>query len=354
MMHYSAGSTGIIHRNPEIPGSYEWWYFDACPAGAGSDISLTIIAFRGMPMSPYYLEHKGALPSEYCGYSIGIYHRGNKIAGALCHISAQEWQLSENPLDIHCGGLHIQQIDSEAWNLEFSTLPDKGMSIHGKLQFKARAPLSPPYINHSANQHYHHHWSLIAPDCTVSGNIEIQEYGSPTLQYTVQARGYHDHNTGLRPLTQDYYEWYWGRIHLPDNQTLVYYYYPAGEKQQELSLAAFILPGNNSNEILNSLFAQDIQIIPHSVRLTAGGLYCAESLEIYGIFPNGEAFTAIVQHKKRIEFGPFYYRYISECQFTYQQKHHYSEQAISEYFNAARLQNPFVHMLIKTPILFAE
>ena len=193
--------TGTAHDHNHFlngNGAYEWWYVDALsPDG---DWGVVVILFRGMPMSPSYLDAidagKGA-PAEHCGYAVSVYHRTERVAFAFREIPSDAFRVPESVVDLD------------------TVHPEVPTSIRVRVQI-AGAPLQDSGV--AAGEHG---WVLVAPRADATVEIALAEHGVTMAHASWSGLAYRDHNYGARPLPADFGDWLWGRVHAED-RTLVY------------------------------------------------------------------------------------------------------------------------------------
>jgi carotenoid 1,2-hydratase len=337
MMKVQLGMQGDFPMRVDAPGTYEWWYFDAIDESR--ELALTIILFDGMPMSPYWLE---ALPKanaeDFRGYAISVYRKGKKIAGFIHHVNNHEISITNDECFIQMGDVSMRRNSEKKYQIEIDTyFPDSTTSLQGLFTFTPKIYSESEECFGSGN----HCWRLIAPMCQVDGNIILRQYEDEIEELQFSGHGYHDCNSGDDALDADYDDWYWGRLPINDRQTLIYYHYPACSRHDEMSIA-FIA----DSEV-------GIQNIEHCMiqlsdfRMTTSLMRIAHAISIEGEFL-GKQFKLCIDHGETLEFGPFYYRFLTKTKTT--NTEFIQSKGISEYFNARRLRSPLVRTMIKTPM----
>lgn len=337
MMKIQLGMQGDIPMRTKAPGTYEWWYFDA--VDELQELAVTIILFDGMPMSPYWLE---ALPEakaeEYRGYAISVYRKGKKIAGFVHHTNENHIQYEHDTLSIRMGDVHMERSQNGDYTIDIDTYAeDCTQSLKASFICK-------PLINHGTYDQIgkgNHCWRLVAPICSFNGELSLRQYQDTleTLQFS--GHGYHDCNSGNDALDADYDDWYWGRIPLNEQQSLIYYHYPSCSRHDAFSIA-FI-----ADKQLGLQQVQDCTIQTENPIFTLALLTIARSIVIQGTIGQ-KIIHMCIQQADALEIGPFYYRYriIAEDEHQVPMPFH----GISEYFNARRLRSRLVRMMIKTPM----
>ncbi len=337
MMKIQLGMQGDIPMRTKTPGTYEWWYFDA--VDEAQELAVTIILFDGMPMSPYWLE---ALPNanaeEYRGYAISVYHKRKKIAGFVHHTNDNHIQFEHGTLSIQMGDVRMERSQNGEYTIDIDTyFYDCAQSLKASFTCK-------PIIMHDTNDEIgegNHCWRLIAPMCNFEGEFSLRQYQDIVETIQFSGHGYHDCNSGDDALDADYDDWYWGRIPLNEQQTLIYYHYPACSRHDVFSIA-FIADKQFGLKQVQSCFIQE-----KNPTLTLSLMTIARSIEILGTIDQ-KTLHFRIQQSDALEIGPFYYRYLITAEDEHQVRMPFH--GISEYFNAHRLRSRFVQMLIKTPM----
>ncbi len=335
MMNIKVGSDGDFPMRIQAPGTYEWWYFDAIDEAR--ELAITIILFDGMPMSPYWLE---ALPhadsKEYSGYSVTLYRKGKKLAGFVHHTEHNEILVHDDEIHIRMGGLTMHKVGNE-YAISLNThFPDSTHSLIGDIAFKSLMPEQKSSQIGEGN----HCWRLIAPQCSVDGNLALAEYDDIYNEWSFNGHGYHDCNSGNDSLDADYDDWYWGRCPINDEQSIIYYHYPASQRNKELSIVFLA----DEERGMKQIEACSIKL--GDVKLTSSLMSIANSIHIDGMM-DGIAFKITIKHLQAMEFGPFYYRFLIETRSNGTSNGHHG---IAEYFNAKRLKSGIVRTMIKTPM----
>ena len=62
--------------DPDLPGAYEWWYFDA--VSDDGNFVFVAIFFLGTPMSPYYkatANGQKPFPKDWCGVFVSLHEK---------------------------------------------------------------------------------------------------------------------------------------------------------------------------------------------------------------------------------------------------------------------------------------
>jgi len=295
-------------------GAYEWWYVDALsPDG---EWGVVVILFRGMPMSPAYLDDidlgKGA-PLDHCGYAVSVYHRTKRVAFAFREIPASDLHVPD----------HVFDVDT--------TLVDVPTSIRVRVEIQGTA------LTDSGSSTSDHGWVLVAPRVKARVELALAENGITMAAASWKGLAYRDHNFGPRPLHADFKDWLWGRVHAED-RTFVYLATPQ-------AATPFQFCGEIREGATELLPWTDLRIETDHHRPTIMGLVAPRRVTVVGTDPNGHQARLICQNRYVVEDGPFYQRYLSE----------WSLDGIpvgrgtSEYMNAARLGDRWIRPFLRLP-----
>jgi carotenoid 1,2-hydratase len=207
------------HIDPDAPGGYEWWYFDAL--SMDGRYALVAIFFLGSPMSPYYkavVDGRQPLPRDWSGvffalheivggrwkeraYAYNLYREGDfggpqpAVSLGTSKMRTAGWERSRQwQLEIDEPGLWRGRTRA---SLSFSTVGASPMGV------AATQPDSA------------HTWVCVAPDCKVEGTVML----ASGEEIDFAGTGYHDHNFGQLPWS-DAKIWYWGRAHFAETSAV--------------------------------------------------------------------------------------------------------------------------------------
>ncbi|PWN07482.1 hypothetical protein [Rhodohalobacter mucosus] len=345
-MHQYSDFSRDVQTEKKLPGSYEWWYFDAV---SDDGYALVVIFYDGNPFSRRYikalessLSDENGVASNYPAVSISVYKDGKHIfysfeevepGMALFSSALPEVSIAGNTLrgkrddNGLCYHLSLDQMlpngDRLTGNLDFISNPDdaSGLSVFQK-NASGRAETES------------HEWNLVQPKAEVTGSLIISGYRKE--QITFRGTGYHDHNLGREPMKESFEEWYWGRYHF-EGCTLVYYLM----KEHGIWKKNAWLLGSSCDECEIGISDMgDFGVNPF-------GLNTARMLQFAG---NN---ISIYLHKDRVaDSGPFYQRFLGRAIMkngnTIQEA-----KGISEYIRPGRIYNklfwPLVNMRITYP-----
>lgn len=213
------------HIDPDTPGAYEWWYFDAI--SDDGRYALVAIWFHGSPMSPYYkavVDGKNPLPRDWCGVFFSLHEKGNgrwrerAYAYNLYRLQDRPGEVKKQwfrdaPLRIKLGGSELEgrytdrgRFIGHTWDLK---LDEPGLwrgRARAELEFKTPGkPLKLPPMG-DAEDESNHSWVCVAPICQVSGTVTLPN--GKRIEF--RGNGYHDHNFGQLPWN-NLEIWYWAR-----------------------------------------------------------------------------------------------------------------------------------------------
>lgn len=278
----------------KVPGSYEWWYFDAQSADG---YKIVVIFFEGNPFSRRYIQalENGISPKaeQYPAISISVYKCDQPIYYSFREVDTQS---ADFLTDLPTGCIENNRFEGEVeqMRVEYSlyldqTLPN-GDSIKADLRFitdlqsKSHFPVSDSV---SAT----HEWNLVMPLGHVHGSIRISGYYEEEIEFN--GLGYHDHNLGFEPLKESFTEWYWGRYHLEDF-TFVYY---VMNKKDSWQNKAWLIDKRGGVEV-----CENVEMSNYGLSLF--GLKTARVIQAQA----GKS-KIYVQLDETLETGPFYQRF---------------------------------------------
>jgi len=325
------------------PGSYEWWYFDAI--SDDRQYSLVVIFYEGNPFSRRYIDaienKSNDKAGEYPATSISIYKNGEPIFYSFEEVYPQNAMFSTNETRGNVKKNSFKKISTDDGGHTYllklnQTLPN-GDTLTGELTFSStgEGPFPSGYTEESDTPSSRHQWNLIQPAAVVSGNFRID--GLQTEAVAFEGTGYHDHNTGMEPMKDSFYDWYWGRFHLP-GYTLVYYMMNQGGSRHD---CAWIIDSNNKVNQLEGNF------VLSDMALNLFGLKSARKIEL----DTGKN-SFLIQQESALDDGPFYQRFSSRLMLKFDGEL-YQANGISEYINPARIHmkifRPLVNMRIQYP-----
>jgi carotenoid 1,2-hydratase len=321
-----------------VPGSYEWWYFDAIDHNG---YSIVVIFYEGNPFSKKYIQalSKGVNHSAefYPAISISVYKDGKPLFYSFeesdpefAEFSSEEifGRVGENSFTGHQAG------DEISYTLELNQTLPNGERISGELLFSSKSGSGISSSNFNQESSETHIWNLILPKCEVSGKLRLDALQPESISF--KGTGYHDHNFGSEPMKESFDEWYWGRYHF-DTSTLIYY---VMNVKGEWDNRAWLIDQDGSVLALDSVELEE-------QGLTFFGLRSARRLKF-----KGEDFEAVLQKDQLIDSGPFYQRFQGNVLATLNGSLMKAD-GISEYIKPDRIYSklfwPLVNMRIKYP-----
>jgi carotenoid 1,2-hydratase len=321
-----------------IPGSYEWWYFDAIDQNG---YSVVVIFYEGNPFSKKYIQAlaKGVNHSaeSFPAISISVYKDGKPLFYSFEETDPEDVEFSSKEIFGRVGEnsfTGVKEGGDISYTLQLNQALPNGERISGELDFssKSGSGISDPKFNQ--NSRSTHTWNLILPTCNVSGGLKIDSLQPERISFN--GTGYHDHNFGSEPMKESFDEWYWGRYHF-NTYTLIYY---VMNVKGEWDNRAWLMDQNGSVLTLDSVDLEE-------QGLTFFGLKSARRLEF-----KGEGFEAVLQKDRLIDSGPFYQRFQGNVLATLNGNLMKAE-GISEYIKPDRIYSklfwPLVDMRIKYP-----
>lgn len=323
------------------PGSYEWWYFDVM---SKEGYSLVVIFYDGNPFSRRYIEkltsNSETNASHFPAISISLYKDGLPIFYSFEEVTPEEAEFSETQPFGTIGNNSFEGLRDQnelTYKVILNQKLETGDSLSGSLIFKSpEKDLSENFHSEEGAHKSEHCWNLIMPYSTVVCNLTLDGYLNEKIEF--KGRGYHDHNTGTEPMMDSFREWYWGRYHMSNNATLIFYLMSVnGEWKKKVWL--FDEDGTVKN------MDQKIEMSNKSFNLF--GLESARTFHF-----EGDGIRAFIQHDQVVDSGPFYQRFNGKVILSRGGK---PEQAIgiSEYIFPSRIYSrffwPLVNMRIKYP-----
>ena len=211
-----------------VPGSQEWWYFDAI-SDDGRD-ALAVVFYAALPFDPAYgvralrhlddpARHPAPDPLDHCAIGFSLYRDGKPVVYALNAHRRPDFSHRADPFRVTIAGNALDRIDGR-YQLHVETpAVDRRHRIAAELSFEPASETLPLEfdLGHPGSPHL---WMLAAPDCRVEATIRID--GKKPLELRFRGRGYHDHNAGAEEISRAIRRWAWGRFHVGD-ATHVYY-----------------------------------------------------------------------------------------------------------------------------------
>ena len=358
-MHQYSDFFRDVQTDKPLPGSYEWWYFDAISVDG---YSLVVIFYDGNPFSRRYIQAlqstesgKSGLAADYPAVSISIYKGGKHIYYSFEEVNPSDAHFSPDKPEVRIAGNSLYG-DREGNVLKYQLNLDQklpnGDRLAGKLTFSSETDagiiLSGTDKEFSSKiKQETHEWNLVQPKAIVTGSMKISGYHEEQISF--DGIGYHDHNLGREPMKDSFEEWYWGRYHF-DQYTVAYYLM---KEQGEWKKHAWIW-----SEAGKCLEISDIGLSNYG--FNPFGLYTARVIQ----FTRGD--LSFHLHQDRVvDSGPFYQRFLGRA-ILKKGDHFEDADGISEYIRPGRIYNRFfwplvdmriaypneVHWVQKSPMLY--
>ena len=295
-------------------GAYEWWYVDALsPDG---EWGVVVILFRGMPMSPTYLQeidNQTGRPADHCGYAVSVYHRTSRVGFAFREVDASTFSAPGQVFEVDTAHPAVPQSIHVRVEVDSSPLQDTGTASGD------------------------HGWVLVAPRVRSSVSLSLAENGVTMVKAAWEGLAYRDHNYGTRPLQADFGDWFWGRVHT-DDRTLVYLAAPDAARP-------FLLCGEVVDDGSSVAPWSDVQIRVEQVRPSIMGLMAGRRITLTGTDPRGRTARLHCHNRHVVEDGPFYQRYLSEWSLDGADL----GRGTSEYMLASRLGARWIRPFLRLP-----
>ena len=326
-----------------IPGSYEWWYFDG--EDTKGEYQFVIIFYEGCPFSPDYIKsyekHPDFITSKadsHPAVSISVYKNGKTVFYALSEYSPTEVEFNRDKISLRIGQNTLEGfVENEqlVYALRLDETLATGEKFSGILRFNS--PLSPKNLPLSDQKELNsnHTWNLVQPRATIKGVISISQINRHEKPIIFEGRGYHDRNIGHEPMSHQFEDWYWGRVHFTD-MTLIYYVI---QQKNGLIPKAWLI-GPDSKKILD--VSEDIQIDGFSTNM----FFLSSARRINIKFKTR---SILIQKDEVLDSGPFYMRFNSAVQLKSElEDENQLTTGLSEYIRPDRIRNrifwPFVRM----------
>ena len=321
-----------------IPGSYEWWYFDAIDENG---YSVVVIFYEGNPFSKRYIQAlsngRNHLAESFPAVSISVYKDGKPLFYSFVESESNFADFSTDKVFGRVGENSFtgtKDGDSISYNLQLNQSLPNGESISGEFIFSSASGSGIDSSNFNQGSANTHIWNLILPKCEVSGSLNIDS-GKPE-NISFNGTGYHDHNFGSEPMKESFDEWYWGRYHF-NTSTLIYY---VMNVDGEWDRKGWLIGDDGPVMKRDAIHLQDQSLIFF-------GWKSARNLEF-----TGSDFEAVLQKDQLIDSGPFYQRFQGQVLAKVNGSLMKAE-GISEYIKPDRIYSklfwPLVDMRIKYP-----
>lgn len=326
-----------VTPDPKLPfGSYEWWYFDGI--SDNGEWAYVIILYQQNPFSTRYIDQieKGKKEASlHPAISVSLYKDQKPVYYSFLEYGPEsfEWDQKEKAIRISDDRASYWINEEEiGFEVKLSQDLSSGHSIHGKIEGKGKV-LSPQLLSgESTDQHY---WNLLHPSLSVNADLNFKgKGGKQKAQF--EGRGYMDHNVGREPMKESFQDWYWGRFHF-EGKTLIYYLM---QKKEERQFEGWLIDDHT----------QSVEQHISEARLEEYarnwfGLKSALKIEL-----DSSQVVVNIQNANKIDEGPFYRRFISDCIMKYSDKI-YAAQGITEYIKPSKIHDrrfwPLVHMRLR-------
>ncbi|WP_421774814.1 hypothetical protein [Gracilimonas sp.] len=328
-------STDVRHITPDFNksfGGYEWWYFDGLSEDGRQ--GFVIIFYQTNPFSTQYIRDlEGDEPKNisYPAISVSVYKNGETVYYSFLEYGKDDFEWGEDNKKLSVKN------DSFSYNLDRKengfkiTLNQKlpsGHKVEGTISGKG-AVANKSLIRSSSEDR--HSWNLLFPQVSVETKLNmVGKNGEEELSFS--GSGYHDHNTGQEPMKESFRDWYWGRYHFKDF-TLVYYLM---QKQNNEQFEAWLIDRENQ-QVLEKFTDAEISYFSRNWF----GLKSARKIEL----KSGQV-TVNIQCRNKIDDGPFYQRFNSNCVVRYNEQVH-AAHGFSEYIYPSNIYNRIFWPLVK-------
>jgi carotenoid 1,2-hydratase len=337
-MRILSDSSEDVRTPKPVPGSYEWWYFDA---QSDDGFSIVIIFYEGNPFSRRYIEAiesgEKARASDYPALSISVYRESEPVFYSFREMQPGEADFSPDEprgrAEDSSFGLTVKN-GMLVYTVKLREKVSSGDEIDAELSFSSPDHKRILQEGSADENHAGHSWNLVQPKAIVTGNIRISGYTEMYIPFS--GTGYHDHNFGSEPMKDSFREWYWGRYHFAGS-TLVYYIMNQNESWKQ---KGWLIDDNGA-------VTPATEIILRDKGLSFFGLNSSRKIEV-----KSDSYSIHLQKSSMIDSGPFYQRFTGEAVLERDGK---LEKAagISEYIYPSRIYSrifwPLVNMRISYP-----
>jgi carotenoid 1,2-hydratase len=312
------------------PGAYEWWYADAL--SDDGEWGVVIILFRGMPMSPTYLDDPEHM---LAGCAVSVYHNGVRLAFSFTEQPLESASYARDEVRVQMDGASIV-VDETGLLTACIDMPcdtdERRVAV--TLRGQPTHCIDPLPADLSDK----HAWVLARPRMQTTASIQLMEGSTVVVDHTFETTGYHDHNLGVRAMHHDFAGWYWGRVHCQD-RTIVFLSTPRS--------------GDTTHEVYEidvdgvATAWHDVEITYGKTFITAMGLLCSRHIRLRGISPTTGPHEVSCTNSIACEDSPFYQRYISDwfIDGTAVGK------GMSEYMNVARMKSAWIRPFLRLPLI---
>ena len=343
-MYIRSKLSSELPHNKDIPGSYEWWYFDAM--SADKKWAIVIIFYEGNPFSPAYIKaqlennktkrlegdtvNTAANASSFPAISVSIYNTQKAEYYSFLEYAPDRLNSQNEPFSISLGSNIFERrvLDEKIeYEIILNQMLDSRYQLRGRIKFvhepdnMQKSTDFNSLLKKPEPTHYQHAWNLIQPRAGVIGNL-VLDGRTDMYNIALNGLGYHDHNVGFEPLKDSFKDWYWGRVHFID-YTLVYYLMNTKDGVEK---KAWLFPVEAESPKLN---IREIEL--SDMAANRHGLQAFRRITM-----KGPGVTCEVLTDQIIDDGPFYQRYFSEVTLkTGQTKR--TQRGMSEYIIPERI-----------------
>jgi hypothetical protein len=192
-------------RSEDAAGTWEWWYFDAML----DDGSRTVVQF--FTKDNPHISSAELHPT----LRITITAPDGTKHDATANVPADEARFSTERCDVVYGP-HVFQGDLSDYRINVAETD--GLAADLTLHSRSK-PFRPgtAYFGFGDHDERFYTWLCVVPAGEVTGTLT---YGGKT--YTVNGRGYHDHQWGTIPVLEGWNHWTWSRQSFDDLAILVF------------------------------------------------------------------------------------------------------------------------------------
>lgn len=293
----------------ECPGGFSWFYVDLVDdQGRGA----TVIWSWGLPFLPGYAgaarAGRAELPIDRPSVNVVVYEGGRERFYLLSELPPDQCAWGEDGRSWRMGDCTFEWVDehdpggaatSRALRGTIDLALPTGGRVTGRLWLSGALRRDSAQSGENAAAGlagYPHVWTPML--AAGSGGIELH---TPTGDFRVEGRGYHDRNSAARPLhSLGIQSWWWGRLALPGRDLIFYRLTPsdAGAAVRDL-VVEFAADGS-------SRVCENAGLAMGRLRRSPWGLRWPSSVT----FPDPDGRPVQVGIAAVLDSGPFYQRYL--------------------------------------------
>ncbi len=344
----------IFHRI-DLPGGYEWTYYDGFDERTGN--GFTAIWFRGVPMSPHYaaaidrIDHvsgTGANPRDFAAFAFNLYAGGSQVGSFF--VEGREQVAGANEEIVFDGNrLVIEEQESEVWLSRRlvidGQIPLTGTRLQGEIVAEGpRADLE-AIVHTGRPAAPDHYWVPALPSGRFRGEVVRRRLAGRPQSFSMEGSLYHDRNFGFGPIQTSSVDWFWGRVH-DGGRTLILFFVQNREGSESV---------DSPLQIRRALLFEKDELVASSEQLDLEATMrnswttLKRPEKIVGRDPESRL-CVTVDTKRGLESGPFYHRLLAAFSYEWGERSGQGDGTL-EYLRPDRLGvaliRPFVRFRVR-------